>query len=72
VCGPHRHTRYGVRRDIHGVQLLRRFARASLPLIRLRAPLEAPQNAFWNNPGLPESKEADQIMAGFFDKHLGK
>ncbi len=29
-------------------------------------------HAFWNNPGLPESKDADQLMADFFDKHLGK
>ncbi len=28
-------------------------------------------HAFWNHPGLPETKEADQIMAAFFDKHLG-
>lgn len=33
---------------------------------------EALPHAFWNNPALPESKEADQIMAAFFDKHLGK
>jgi len=32
---------------------------------------EALPHAFWNNPHLPESKEADQIMASFFDKHLG-
>jgi acetyl esterase/lipase len=31
---------------------------------------EALPHAFWNNPALPESKEADQIMANFFDKHL--
>jgi acetyl esterase/lipase len=31
---------------------------------------EALPHAFWNNPALPESKEADRIMAGFFDKHL--
>jgi monoterpene epsilon-lactone hydrolase len=29
-------------------------------------------HAFWNNPGLPESKDADQLMADFFAKHLGK
>ena len=29
-------------------------------------------HAFWNNPELPESKEADGIMAKFFDTHLGK
>ena len=33
---------------------------------------EALPHAFWNNPYLPESKEADHIMATFFDKHLGK
>ena len=33
---------------------------------------EALPHAFWNNVSLPESKEADQIMAGFFDRHLGK
>jgi acetyl esterase/lipase len=33
---------------------------------------EALPHAFWNNPALPESKEADQLMAGFLDKHLGK
>ncbi len=33
---------------------------------------EALPHAFWNNPALPESKEADQIMAGFLDSHLGK
>lgn len=31
---------------------------------------EALPHAFWNNPVLPESKEADHIMAGFFDRHL--
>jgi monoterpene epsilon-lactone hydrolase len=33
---------------------------------------EALPHAFWNDPALPESKEADQIMARFLDKHLGK
>jgi len=33
---------------------------------------EALAHAFWNNPALPESKEADQIMAKFFERHLGK
>lgn len=33
---------------------------------------EALPHAFWNNPKLPESKEADEDMATFFDKHLGK
>lgn len=31
---------------------------------------EALPHAFWNNPSLPESKEADEIMARFLDKHL--
>jgi len=33
---------------------------------------EALPHAFWNNPKLPESKEADALMAKFFDTHLGK
>ena len=33
---------------------------------------EALPHAFWNDPALPESKEADQIMARFLDKHQGK
>jgi acetyl esterase/lipase len=33
---------------------------------------EALPHAFWNNPALPESKEADRIMAEFLDKHLGQ
>jgi acetyl esterase/lipase len=33
---------------------------------------EALPHAFWNNPDLPESKEADQLMATFFDRHLTK
>jgi len=32
---------------------------------------EALPHAFWNNPELPESKEADHLMAAFFDHHLG-
>ena len=31
---------------------------------------EALPHAFWNDPLLPESKEADQLMAAFFDKHV--
>lgn len=31
---------------------------------------EALPHAFWNDPHLPESKEADGIMAAFFDKNL--
>jgi monoterpene epsilon-lactone hydrolase len=33
---------------------------------------EALPHAFWNNPELPESKEAYQLMAAFFDQHLGR
>jgi monoterpene epsilon-lactone hydrolase len=33
---------------------------------------EALPHAFWNNPALPESKEADQLMASFLEKRLGK
>jgi monoterpene epsilon-lactone hydrolase len=33
---------------------------------------EALPHAFWNNPSLPESKEADRIMAGFFSRYLTK
>lgn len=29
-------------------------------------------HAFWNDPMLPESKEADALMASFFEKNLGK
>lgn len=32
---------------------------------------EALPHAFWNNPALPESKEADQLMASFLARHLG-
>lgn len=32
---------------------------------------EALPHAFWNDPELPESKEADHLMADFFDKQLG-
>jgi epsilon-lactone hydrolase len=33
---------------------------------------EALPHAFWNDVDLPESHEADEIMANFFDTHLGK
>jgi monoterpene epsilon-lactone hydrolase len=33
---------------------------------------DALPHAFWNNPALPESKEADQIMAKFLDGQLAK
>ena len=33
---------------------------------------EALPHAFWNNPALPETKEADHLMAAFLEKHLAK
>jgi monoterpene epsilon-lactone hydrolase len=33
---------------------------------------EALPHAFWNNPTLPETKEAHEMMAAFFDQELGK
>lgn len=33
---------------------------------------EALPHAFWNNPTLPEAKEADRDMANFFLAHLGR
>ena len=33
---------------------------------------EALPHAFWNNPALPESKEADQLMANFLTQHLAR
>ncbi len=33
---------------------------------------EALPHAFWNDPTLPESKEAHQIMANFFASQLGR
>jgi acetyl esterase/lipase len=33
---------------------------------------EALPHAFWNNPAIPETKEAEEIMAAFFEKHVGR
>ena len=33
---------------------------------------DALPHAFWNNPELPEAKDADRVMAGFLAKHLGE
>lgn len=33
---------------------------------------EALPHAFWNDPGLPETKEAHSFMAQFFDRELGR
>jgi epsilon-lactone hydrolase len=33
---------------------------------------EALNHGFWYEAGLPESREADEIIARFFDKYLAK
>ena len=33
---------------------------------------EALAHAFWNNPALPETREADEMMAAFLQRHLGR
>lgn len=33
---------------------------------------EALPHAFWNDESLPETREADELMAGFFSSHLGR
>ncbi|HZL24992.1 MAG TPA: alpha/beta hydrolase fold domain-containing protein [Acidobacteriaceae bacterium] len=33
---------------------------------------EALPHAFWNDPSLPETREANEVMANFFDSRLGK
>ena len=33
---------------------------------------EALPHAFWHNPELPESKEANKFIAEFFTRHLGR
>lgn len=48
--------------------LQRAFLRAGVPTQMVV--FEALQHGFWNDPTLPESREADQIMANFFDRHL--
>jgi monoterpene epsilon-lactone hydrolase len=52
---------------------------ATLHRAFLRAGVEAQlvvfdglNHAFWYNPDTPESREADSMMARFFDQHLGK
>lgn len=49
--------------------LHRAFLRASVPAQLVV--FEALQHGFWNDPKLPESREADRIIANFFDTHLG-
>jgi hypothetical protein len=36
------------------------------------AAFEALNHGFWYEANLPESKEADEVIARFFDAHLGK
>ncbi len=73
--------------DLHGMpptlflSSTRDFLLSSTCLLQrafLRAGVESPlvvfealNHAFWNDPSLPESREAYGIMAAFFDKHLG-
>jgi len=33
---------------------------------------EALPHAFWNDPSLPETREAHELMARFFDARLGR
>ncbi len=56
---------------LSGTSLLHRaFLRAGVDA-RLVV-FEGLPHAFWNDPTLPETKEADQTMANFFDQQLGK
>lgn len=55
---------------LSGTTLLHRaYLRADVPAELVV--FEALPHAFWNNPELPESKEADALMAKFFVQHLG-
>jgi acetyl esterase/lipase len=56
---------------LSGTTILHRaYLRAGVPADLIV--FEALPHAFWNNPTLPETKEAHQFMATFFDQHLGK
>lgn len=48
--------------------LQRAFLHAGVPTQMVV--FEALQHGFWNDPALPESREADHIIAEFFDRHL--
>jgi acetyl esterase/lipase len=50
--------------------LHRAFLRANVPAELVV--FEALPHAFWNNPKLPESKEADHLMADFLAKHVSQ
>lgn len=50
--------------------LHRAFLRAGVPAELVV--FEALPHAFWNNPKLPESKEADHLMASFLSKHVSQ
>ena len=52
------------------INLHRAFLRAGVDA-RLVV-FEGLPHAFWNHPGLPETKEADEIMASFFARQLGR
>ena len=55
---------------LSGTAILHRaFLRAGVDA-RL-AVFEALNHGFWYEANLPESKEADEMIAGFFDAHLG-
>ena len=40
-------------------------------MLLIFAVFEALPNAFWNNPALPEFREADELMAKLLATHLG-
>jgi acetyl esterase/lipase len=50
--------------------LHRAFLRAGVPAQLVV--FEALQHGFWNDPKLPESREADRVISDFFDSHLGR
>jgi len=52
------------------VNLHRAFVRAGVETQLIV--FDALPHAFWNQFKLPESIEADHMIADFFDKHLGK
>ena len=50
--------------------LQRAFLKAGVPTQFVV--FEALQHGFWNDPSLPESREADRTISNFFDTHLGR
>jgi epsilon-lactone hydrolase len=53
----------------HTTMLHRAFLRAGVDASLVV--FEGLNHCFWYDPNLPESREANQIMADYFDKHLG-